>query len=82
MWALKIQRDTLSPRAPGILHWPGRVSAGAVVDDAVSTMDVLPTALAVADEVERRELPAVRVRERERREPLLHDRRALEHDDA
>jgi arylsulfatase A-like enzyme len=37
-------------RVPGILHWPGRVSAGAVVDDAVSTMDVLPTALAVADE--------------------------------
>ena len=35
-------------REPGILHWPGRVPGGQVVDTPVASMDVFPTLLAAA----------------------------------
>ena len=30
-------------RVPGIVRWPGRITAGQVIDEPVSLMDVLPT---------------------------------------
>lgn len=36
-------------RVPGIMHWPDGVSPGSVLDTAVSTMDILPTTLAIVD---------------------------------
>jgi steryl-sulfatase len=37
-------------RVPGMLSWPGHVTPGVVSSQAVSTMDILPTSLAVIDE--------------------------------
>ena len=34
-------------RMPGIVRWPGRVPAGAVSEELVSTLDVLPTVLGI-----------------------------------
>jgi hypothetical protein len=36
-------------RVPGIMHWPDGVAPGSVLGTAVSTMDVLPTTLAIVD---------------------------------
>jgi arylsulfatase A-like enzyme len=35
-------------RVPGIFRWPGRIRAGAVSDEPVCTLDVFPTAAALA----------------------------------
>ncbi|MFH1566726.1 MAG: sulfatase-like hydrolase/transferase, partial [Gemmatimonadota bacterium] len=35
-------------RLPGILHWPGRIPAGQVLDQPAAAMDIFPTFLAAA----------------------------------
>src|SRR5690606_24639237 len=35
-------------RVPFLMRWPGRIPAGQVVDDAIITLDVFPTAMAAA----------------------------------
>ena len=35
-------------RVPGILHWPGRIPSGQVLDAPCASMDILPTFLAAA----------------------------------
>ena len=35
-------------RVPCAMRWPGRIRAGSVIDDPVSSLDFLPTFLAVA----------------------------------
>eukprot|EP00750_Incisomonas_marina_P026224 INCI5883.6.p1 GENE.INCI5883.6~~INCI5883.6.p1 ORF type:complete len:374 (-),score=50.85 INCI5883.6:6-1127(-) len=35
-------------RVPGIVRWPGKVPAGVVSDEAVGTLDIMPTMLAMA----------------------------------
>lgn len=35
-------------RIPGILHWPGVLPAGKVIDEPTSNMDIFPTVLNLA----------------------------------
>ena len=68
---MKLHTHEAGVRVPGIMHWPKKIAAGQIVDQPVSSLDLLPTFCRLA----RRSIPSSLKCDGIQLQPLWHGKR-------